>query len=211
MTLPAHGLTLEDKQQTTKALLDCGATIYEINTIRKHLSRIKGGLLAKAVFPATMICLVLSDVVGDDLHIIASGPAVADPGTFTQCLEILETHDIKNRLPETVLQHLKKGSRGLIPETPKQGHPVFKNVFHTIIANNIDALLSAEKKARDLKYHTQILSSMIEGETIDVATVHTAIAKEILATGHPLKPPACILSGGETTVTIKETGKGGRN
>ncbi|WP_291461230.1 glycerate kinase [Desulfobacula sp.] len=211
MTLPAHGLTLEDKQKTTEVLLGCGATIHGINTIRKHLSRIKGGLLAKAVYPAPVICLVLSDVVGDDLDIIASGPAVPDRGTFEQCLKIIETHGIKDCLPSTVLQYLKKGSQGLIPETPKQGHPVFENIFHTIIASNINALLSAEKKAGDLKYHTQILSSMIEGQTIDVATVHTAIAKEILATGHPLKPPACILSGGETTVTMKGNGKGGRN
>ena len=211
MTLPAHGLTLEDKQKTTRLLLDCGATIHEINTIRKHLSRIKGGLLAKTVYPAPMICLVLSDVVGDDLDIIASGPAVADKGTFGQCLEIVETYGIKEHLPETVLQHFKKGSKGLIPETLKWGDPVFENVFHTIIASNINALLSAERKAKQLGYHTQVLSSMIEGETTDVADVHTAIAREVLATGHPLKPPACILSGGETTVTIKGKGKGGRN
>ncbi len=211
MTLPAKGLTLKDKQETTEVLLNCGATIHQINSIRKHLSRIKGGFLAKAAFPSTMICLVLSDVVGDDLDIIASGPAVADPGTFAQCLEIIETHGIKNDLPKTVLQHLKKGSQGLIPETPKKSDLVFKNIFHTIIASNIDALLSAEKKAIDLKYHTQVLSSMIEGETIDAANIHAAIAKEILATGHPVGTPACILSGGETTVTIKGTGKGGRN
>ncbi|WP_299978714.1 glycerate kinase [Desulfobacula sp.] len=213
MTLPAHGITLENKQKTTKILLGCGATIHEINTIRKHLSRIKGGLLAQTVYPAPMICLVLSDVVGNDLDIIASGPAVADKGTFGQCLEIIETYGIKDHLPKTVLQHFKKGSKNLIPETLKQGDPVFENVFHTTIASNINALLSAEKKARQLGYHTQILSSMIEGETTDVADVHTAIAREILATGHPLKPPACILSGGETTVTIKGKGKGkgGRN
>ncbi|MCD4675018.1 MAG: glycerate kinase [Desulfobacula sp.] len=211
MTLPAQGLTLEDKQQATGVLLGCGATIHEINTIRKHLSRIKGGLLAKAVYPAPMICLVLSDVIGDDLDIIASGPCVADPGTFEQCIEIIKTYNIKDQLPKTILQHLKKGSRGLFPETPKKGDPVFENIFHTIIASNIDALLNAEKKAGHLRYNTQILSSMIEGETIDVAAVHTAIAGQILATGHPLKTPACILSGGETTVTIKGAGKGGRN
>jgi len=211
MSLPAHGLSLEDKQKTTERLLGCGATIHEINTIRKHLSRIKGGLLAKAVYPAPMIYLVLSDVVGDDLDIIASGPAVADRGTFSQCLGIIETYGIKKYLPATVLKHFKKGLQDRIPETPKKGHPVFQNVFHTIIASNIDVLLSAEKMAKQLGYNCQILSSMIEGETIDVAGVHTAIAREILTTGHPEKPPACILSGGETTVTIKGTGKGGRN
>ncbi|MBU1343482.1 MAG: glycerate kinase [Proteobacteria bacterium] len=211
MTLPAQGLTLSDKQKTTQVLLDCGATIHEINTIRKHLSRIKGGLLAKAAYPSQMICLVLSDVVGDDLDIIASGPAVADPGTFEHCRIIIETYKIQHCLPETVVQHIKKGVQGLIPETPKKESPVFENVFHSIIAGNINALLSAQKKAKQLGYKTFLLSSMIQGETIDVAAVHTAIAKEVLATGHPVARPACILSGGETTVTIKGPGKGGRN
>jgi len=211
MTLPAPGLTLKHKQDTTEILLGCGATIHEINTIRKHLSRIKGGLLAKTVCPATMICLVLSDVVGDDLDTIASGPGVGDTSTFGQCHKIIETHGIRNYLPKAVLQHLEKGFNNLIPETPKKDHPLFKNVFHTIIAGNIDALLNADKRAAQLGYHSQILSSMIQGETRDVAAVHTAIAKEILATGHPLKPPACILSGGETTITLKGKGKGGRN
>ena len=211
MSLPAHGLTLEDKQKTTERLLGCGATIHEINTIRKHLSRIKGGLLAKAVYPAPMICLVLSDVVGDDLDTIASGPAVADRGTFAQCLGIIETYGIKQDLPAAVLKHFEKGLQGRIPETPKKGNPVFQNVFHTIIASNINVLLEAKKAAEHLGYNCQVLSSMIEGETIDVAAVHTAIAREILTTGYPKKPPACILSGGETTVTIKGSGKGGRN
>lgn len=211
MSLPAHGLTLSDKQETTRILLGCSATIHEINTIRKHLSRIKGGLLAKAVSPSPMICLVLSDVVGDDLDIIASGPSVPDTGTYRHCLKIIEAHGITADLPKPVLHHLKKGLQGLIPETPDQKDPAFERVFHTIIARNMDALLSARKRARELGYHTQILSSMVEGETIDVAAVHTAVAREVLATGHPIKPPACILSGGETIVTIKGSGKGGRN
>ena len=211
MTLPAEGITLKDKQKTTEILLGCGADIHEINTIRKHLSRIKGGFLAEAVYPATMICLVLSDVVGDDLETIASGPAVADPGTFGQCLEIIEDRGIKNRLPLSVLNHLKKGNEGIFPETLKKGNPVFENVFHTIIATNINALLNARKKADQLGYNSLILSSMIQGETIDAAFIHAAIAAQVLATGHPVKPPACILSGGETTVAIRGKGKGGRN
>jgi hydroxypyruvate reductase len=211
MALPARGLTLADKQETTRVLLGCGACIHEINTIRKHLSRIKGGLLARAAYPATLACLVLSDVVGDDLDIIASGPAVADPGSFAQCLDIITAHKIQKSLPEAVVQHLASGSRGDIPETPKTGDPIFDRVHHAIAAGNMDALLGAEKRAQDLGYHTLVLSSMIQGETLDVATVHTAIAREVLATGRPIKGPACILSGGETVVTLKGNGKGGRN
>ncbi len=211
MALPAPGLTLADKQETTRVLLGCGACIHEINTIRKHLSRIKGGLLAKAAYPATLAVLVLSDVVGDDLDIIASGPAVADSGSFAQCLDIIKAYKIQKSLPEAVVQYLESGSRGNIPETPKTGDPVFDRVHHTITAGNMDALLSAEKRARDLGYHTLVLSSMIQGETLDTAKVHTAIAREVLATGHPIKPPACILSGGETVVTLRGDGKGGRN
>lgn len=211
MTYPARGLTLSDKQETTKALLESGAAIHEINTIRKHLSGIKGGLLAKAVYPATLVCLVLSDVVGDDPDIIASGPCTADPGTFGQCLDIIRTRGIGQRLPKPVQEHLENGSKGLIPETPKQGDKAFERVAHTIIASNIKSLEAARKKAEILGYHTLILSSLVEGETRDVAAFHAAIAKQVLATGHPVKPPACLLSGGETTVTIKGKGKGGRN
>ncbi len=211
MTLPAKGITLKDKQETTKIFLGCGATIHEINTIRKHLSCIKGGLLAKTVYPATLICLVLSDVVGDDLDIIACGPCMPDPGTFINCLEIIQTYNLKDLLPKAVIKHFEKGQASMIPETPKLGEVIFEKVSHTIIASNIKALHEAEKKAKSLGYNTMLLSSMIEGETRDAAAFHTAIAKEILATGYPLKPPACILSGGETTVTLKGDGKGGRN
>jgi len=211
MTYPASGLTLSDKQETTKALLESGASIHEINTIRKHLSGIKGGLLAKAVYPGTLMCLVLSDVVGDDPDIIASGPCTADPGTFGQCLSIIRTRGIGPRLPKSVLEHLENGSKGLMPETLKQGDKAFERVTHTIIASNIKSLEAALEKAETLGYHTLILSSLVEGETRDVAAFHAAIAKQVLATGHPVKPPACLLSGGETTVTIRGKGKGGRN
>ena len=211
MTFPAKGLTLSDKQETTKALLGSGAAIHDINTIRKHLSGIKGGLLAKAVYPATLVCLVLSDVVGDDPDIIASGPCTADPGTYGQCLDIIRERGIGQRVPGSVLRHLENGSQGLIPETPKQGDKAFERVTHTIIASNIKSLEAALEKAESLGYHSLILSSLVEGETRDVAAFHAAIAKQVLATGHPVNPPACLLSGGETTVTIKGKGKGGRN
>jgi hydroxypyruvate reductase len=211
MTLPAPGLSLLDKQEATQLLLDCGASIHEINTIRKHLSRIKGGRLAKAAYPAILACLVLSDVVGDNLDIIASGPAVADPGTFGQCLDIIRARGLGPKLPPAVLRHLENGVRGQVPETPKKGDPAFEKVSHFLIANNFLALQAAGKKAETLGYHTLILPSPIEGETRDAAVLHATLAKQILADGRPVKPPACILSGGETTVTLRGKGKGGRN
>lgn len=211
MTLPAEGLTLKDKQETTQILLGCGATIHEINTIRKHLSGIKGGRLARAVYPAAMACLIVSDVVGDDLDIISSGPCVADTGTFGDCIRIINRYGIMDRLPKAVAGYLQNGEAGLIPETPKKGDPIFDQVTHTIVASNADALAHARKKADQLGYQTLILSSVIEGETKDVAGVHAAIAKEVILSGHPIPRPACILSGGETTVTLKGDGKGGRN
>ena len=211
MTLPAPGLSLLDKQETTRLLLECGASIHEINTIRKHLSGIKGGRLARAAYPAVLACLVLSDVVGDNLDIIASGPAVADPGTFGQCLDIIRARGLGPKLPPAVLRHLENGARGQIPETPKNGDSAFEKVSHFLIANNSLALGAAKKKAEALGYHTLILPSPIEGETRDAAVLHAAMARQILAEGQPVKPPACILSGGETTVTLRGKGKGGRN
>jgi glycerate 2-kinase len=209
--LPAGGITLENKQETTDALLECGAAIHEINTIRKHLSRFKGGQLARAVHPAIMINLVISDVVGDDLSTIASGPAVPDTTTFRECLDIVRKYGLETGLPAPVLNHLNQGAAGKSPETPKPGDPVFCNIHHHIIADNMAALKAAQKKADQLGYNSLVLSSMIEGETREVSKVHTAIAKEVVRSGHPVAPPACILSGGETTVTIQGNGKGGRN
>lgn len=211
LSLPADGLTLADKQETTGLLLKSGADIHDINIIRKHLSKIKGGQLAKAIFPATLVCLVLSDVAGDDFSTIASGPCTADPGTFDRCLDIAKEKGLLSRLPQKVLEHLKKGASGLIPETPKPGDPIFSRVTHSLIACNMDFLKAARIKAESLGYHSLILSSGLCGDTRDAAAFHAAIAKETAATGHPVLPPACILSGGETTVAVKGKGKGGRN
>ncbi len=211
MPLPARGLSLADKQKTTGVLLACGATIHEINTIRKHLSDIKGGMLARAAGPATLVSLILSDVVGDDLDVIASGPCVPDSSTFADCMDIITGYGIEEYLPETVVVHLKAGLSGQIPETPKIGDPAFEKTRNLIIGRNIDAVYAAKSAAKNLGYHTLILSSMIEGETRDVARVHGAIAREAVKTGNPISPPLCILSGGETTVTIKGRGLGGRN
>jgi hydroxypyruvate reductase len=207
----APGVSLADKQETTRILLACGATIHEINMLRKHLSMIKGGRLAIAAAPATVVSMILSDVVGDDLDAIASGPTVPDKSTFVDCLHIIEKYAISDQLPKSVRDHLIKGSNGRVPETPKPSDPVFEKTSNVVIGSNIEALLAAEKEAVRRGYTAMVLSSMIEGETCDVARVHAAIAREMMATGHPLKPPACILSGGETTVTLKGSGLGGRN
>lgn len=211
LVLPAKGITLKDKQDTIKILLSCGATIHEINTIRKHISEIKGGRLAKAAYPAGMASLILSDVVGDDLDVIASGPSVPDPSTFAESMKILKKYKITNNLPKVVVSHIKKGASGKVSETPKEGDKIFKNTHNLIIAGNMDAIKAAGQESKKMGYKTLVLSSMIEGETRDVAKVHTAIAKEILKTGNPIPPPACIISGGETTVNITGSGFGGRN
>jgi glycerate 2-kinase len=211
MPLPVDGVTLQDKQQTTKVLLSCGATIHEINAVRKHLSRIKGGGLARVVHPATLITLILSDVVGDDLDSIASGPCVCDSKTFADCQAIFAKYSIENEIPASVLQHIKLGLAGKVPETAKVGQGIFDTAQNVIVGGNFKALLKAKDKADEQGYNTLLLSSMIEGETRDVAANHIAIAREIEQHGHPVQKPACLLSGGETTVTIKGRGKGGRN
>jgi len=208
---PAEGLTLEDKQETTKRLLACGAAIHEINAIRKHLSRTKGGRLARLAEPSTLVSLMLSDVVGDPLDAIASGPTVPDPTTYQDCLRIVERYELEGTIPAPALRLLQAGDRGEIPETPKPGDPAFERTQTVVVGSNALALGTAAEKARELGYHTLVLSSVVEGETRDVARVHAAIAKEILASGNPVSRPACVLSGGETTVTIRGGGRGGRN
>jgi len=210
LPLPADGLSLKDKQETIKVLLSCGATIHEINAIRKHTSKMKGGRLARAVYPASLVSLILSDVVGDNLDVIASGPTVPDSSTFSECREILKKYNIIDRLPETVVRQIDAGTSGEIPETPKTGDPAFETTQNLIVASNFEAITAARAKAERLGYHTVILSSMIEGETKHVAHVHGAIGREIIRSGNPVPAPACILSGGETTVTITGKGLGGR-
>jgi len=211
MPLPAAGLTLADKQRTMDVLLACGAAIHEINTIRKHTSAIKGGQLARAAAPATLVTLVLSDVVGDELDVIASGPTVPDTSTFAQALDIVRRYEIASKLPAAVMDHLRSGAAGQMPETPKPGLPAFAAAFTTVIGSNIQALKSARETAVRLGYHSLVLSSMIEGETRDAARFHMAVAAEIAKSGLPLPPPACLISGGETTVTLTGRGVGGRN
>ncbi len=211
LPFPVEGVGLAEKQETTKLLLECGADIHEINALRKHLSRIKGGGLAKFAYPAAIISLVLSDVVGDDLDVIASGPTVGDRSTFADCIRVIEKYRLAPRIPPAVWDHLREGAAGRMEETPKPDDPIFRKTFHLIVGSNIHCLEAAARKAEELGYRTFVLSSFIEGETREVAKVHGAILKEILRSGRPLSRPACLISGGETTVTIRGKGKGGRN
>ena len=211
LPLPVEGITLAEKQATTNQLLSCGATIQEINTLRKHLSRLKGGGLARIVHPATLVALILSDVIGDPLDAIASGPTVPDPTTYEDCVRILNKYQLWEKIPPSVAGHIREGLEGKKEETLKEGDPAFQKVYNFVVGNNFLAIKAARKAAQDLGYRPVILSSLVEGETREVAKVHVAIAKEVLLSGNPILPPACILSGGETTVTLKGKGKGGRN
>ncbi len=208
---PAEGITLQQKQDVTKLLLRCGATINEINTIRKHISAIKGGQLARIAYPSTLVTLILSDVIGDPLDVIASGPTVPDSQTFSDCMNILKKYELVDKIPRPILNRIRQGMDEKIPDTPKEGDPVFERTQNLVIASNTLAAHTAARKAREFHYNTMILSTFVEGETKDVARVHTAIIKEILYSGNPLPRPACIITGGETTVTIHGKGLGGRN
>jgi hydroxypyruvate reductase len=195
----------------TQLLLDCGATIYEINTIRKHISQFKGGWLARQASPSTVIGFILSDVVGDQLDVIGSGPTVPDSSTFKEAWSILEKYDLINEIASSIQTHLLLGKEGKIEETPKPGDGVFEKVYNFLIGSNILALQAAEKEASSFGFNTLILSSSIVGETREAARFHSAIAKEVASSGNPIPRPACIISGGETTVTLKGRGLGGRN
>lgn len=204
-------LSFSEKQKTTQLLLESGATINELNALRKHLSTGKGGQFAKIAYPATVVSLFLSDVIGDPLDVIASGPTVPDPSTFANCLKIVERYGLTQKLPESVLDLLNKGVQGLIEDTPKTGDIVFEKVQNLVVGNNRAALLAAADEARVLGFQPLILSSFFQGEAREIAPALAGIGKEMVVSGHPISPPACILAGGETTVTIRGPGKGGRN
>jgi hydroxypyruvate reductase len=210
MPAPAEGITLEEKQATTRLLLASGANIHEINSIRKHISRIKGGQLARLAAPARVESLMLSDVIGDNLDVIGSGPTAPDASTFAGALGLLDRYGIRERVPASVRERIEQGASGAIAETPKPDDPVFARVRNTIVGSNRLALAAAAREARAQGYRTLILSSEIQGEAREIARMHAAIASEMARTGHPMKPPACIITGGETTVTLRGDGLGGR-
>jgi hydroxypyruvate reductase len=211
LVAPVQGVSLKDKQEVTSLLLACGATIHEVNAVRKHLSRIKGGGLARFAHPARVVSLILSDVIGDDLDVIASGPTVPDPSTFHEAKAVLKRYDIWKQVPTSVKERIEMGVMDKVEETVEPGDSSFQNDVTALVGTNLQALEAAEREAEAQGYHPLILSAMVEGETREVAKMHAGIAKEILASGHPIPTPACILFGGETTVTLQGEGKGGRN
>ncbi len=205
LALPAEGLSLEDKQAVNKALLRSGANIGEMNCLRKHMSAIKGGRLAAAAWPAKVVTLLVSDVPGDDPATIGSGPTVGDPTTIDDARAVIAKYKIE--LPPAVKAHLDKGS----DESPKPNDPRLKDATVTLVAAPQASLLAAAEAARAAGIEPIILGDALEGEARDVAIVHAGIARSIVRHGHPLKAPAVILSGGETTVTVRGQGRGGRN
>lgn len=204
-------LSLADKQQTTTALLSCGADIEEINCIRKHLSGVKGGRLLQHLAPARSLNFILSDVVGDDLSSIASGLTTSDPTTFGDALAIIEKYGISGKIPKSVREALRLGKEGVIPETLKKGAKAELLASNILIGTNRTAVLAAGEKARQLGYNTVLLSSCITGEAREIAKFIAGIARDVKAVGMISKKPACIISGGEPVVTLRGTGKGGRN
>lgn len=212
LVAPFDGITLEEKQKITALLLKSGADIYELNTIRKHISKIKGGRLAEIAYPARVISLILSDVIGNRLDVIASGPTAPDRTTFQDALAVLEKYSLTDKIPLSVLDIFRRGSRSLIPETPKENSIVFRTVENIIIGSSEKALEAAKSKASELNLHAKIISEEITGEARDIGKW---LAKAALEARDTLvinkQSKICLISGGETTVTVKGTGTGGRN
>jgi hydroxypyruvate reductase len=207
---PVDEITLEDKTRMVQLLFECGAHIDEINTIRKHISKVKGGRLAKAAYPAQTVSFILSDVIGDRIETIASGPTAPDPTTFDDCFEILNRYQLMGRMPEPIKFFLEENRHHQEHETVKPDDPVFARVDNVIIGSNLLALKGAETKAQELGCNTLLLSSSVSGDTRKAAEEHALLAKKIRE-GKSKPPPACVISGGETTVKVKGEGKGGRN
>jgi hydroxypyruvate reductase len=208
---PAPPITLAEKQAVTKLLLASGANIHEINAVRKHISLLKGGQLARLAFPATVLTLLLSDVIGDNLDVIGSGPTVPDTSSFADARSILDRYGIWRRTPETVRRRIQRGVRGEIAETPKPGDSAFRRTQNLIVGGNRLAVDAAAAEARKFGYRTTVLSTFIEGEAREVAHVYAAIAKQSCADRKHGQAPHCVIAGGETTVTLRGAGLGGRN
>ncbi len=208
---PAEPLSLADLQATTGLLLRSGAAIGELNAVRKHLSRLKGGQLARLGAPATVVALILSDVVGDPLDVIASGPTAPDPTSFADAWDVVERRGLAGALPEAVRRRLRDGVEGRLHDTPKPGDPLFDRVRNIVVGSNRLAARAAAAAARALGYETLLLSTFVEGEAREFARVAVALGRGVLAHGDPVAAPACLVLGGETTVTVRGNGRGGRN
>jgi hydroxypyruvate reductase len=210
-TLPAAGLGLADLQATTGLLLGCGVSIVELNAVRKHLCLLKGGDLARRAAPAAVVGMILSDVVGDPLDGIASGPTAPDPSTFADAWAVLERYGLVGRLPDAVRGHLLAGLAGCVPDTLKPGDPLFRRVQNVVVGSNRLAAEAAVEAARGRGLNSLLLSTFIEGEARQVARVAAALAREMVSYDRPVRRPACLVWGGETTVTLRGKGQGGRN
>lgn len=209
LPVPSPGLGLRDKQATTRWLVRSGATIREVNVVRKHLSAIKGGRLAAAT-NATILSLILSDVIGDDLGAIGSGPTAPDPSTYEEARLILHRYGLWHRVGGRVQAHLSAGIAGARPETPKPGDPVFSRVSHHIIGNGSQAVAATARAARQCGLRPLLLTTSLTGEAKEAAKLFGAVGREIASTGRPVPRPACVLAGGELTVTVRGRGQGGR-
>ncbi|HUT55077.1 MAG TPA: glycerate kinase [bacterium] len=210
LSAPIEGVNISDLQRATRLFLSSGMTIAEINTVRKHLCRVKGGKLAARIFPATIITLILSDVIGDRPDVISSGPTAPDPTTFHDAVAVLVRRGLWEKMPDSVKNALSAGERGELPETPKSDSEVFRKVHHQVVGSNSLSITAAERRADRLGMNTMILSSTVSGESREIAHFYAALAREVRNHARPLKPPACLIAGGETTVTMTGTGKGGR-
>jgi hydroxypyruvate reductase len=208
LSLPAEGLSMADLKATTRELLKCGAPIQDMNTVRKHLSGIQGGKLAAAC-RAPVVALLISDVTGDDPTHIASGPCAPDPTTYQDAIEVLRRYDVK--VPKAVAEHLARGAKGKIPETPKPGSRIFKRVENRVIATAQQSLQAAASFFIGHDVHPAVLGDSVTGEAREVAKVYGALAREVKQHGLPYQPPVALISGGETTVTVRGKGRGGRN
>ena len=207
LTLPHEGISLDDLRQTTDALLRCGATINEINVVRKHLDQVKGGGLARLAAPANVVTLVLSDVVGNPLDAIASGPTVPDTSTWADARAVFDRFGLWDQVPGSVAERL----RADIPDTPKPGDPLFERTQTVVVGSNLLACEAAAAEAERQGYRSLVLTTYVEGEAREVARVLAALLREVTASGHPLARPCCLIAGGETTVTVRGQGLGGRN
>jgi glycerate 2-kinase len=210
LSSPTDGVSFHEKQEMTELLLKCGAPIREVNAIRKHISKVKGGRVARLAYPSTLISLILSDVVGDAISAIASGPTAPDPSTFSECQVILDRYKLRTKKSDSIARLIDKGSAGEIDETPKPGDPVFENVLNVVVGNNRLTVMAAKEQAESLGYSVKVIDDLAEGETTELAVAHAAIVKEIYHSG-TVRRPACVISGGEATVTLRGDGLGGRN
>ena len=212
LELPADGVPLADLQTATSAVMASGATIDELNTVRKHLSRVKGGQLARLAAPARVVCLVVSDVVGNPLDVVGSGPTVPDTSTFADAAEVVARRQLWGELPNSAADHLRAGADGRRDETPKPEDPLFGKVSTVIVADNATAVAAAAEAAEAAGYPSRVLTTFMEGEARDVGRFMASVAKEMAAFGRPAPMPGCVVAGGETTVTLRRlAGQGGRN